>query len=110
MKKRKDIADELQQIVPGENWPAETPGYQVPVGYFEQLPSHIMQQIRTLEQSSVQQELDEAAPLLAQVPKQNPYSVPTGYFATLPEKVLSAIPDRGGAKVVRMPSRKTYWK
>jgi len=110
MKKRKDIADELQQMVPGENWPAETPGYEVPAGYFEQLPGHIMQQIKALEAPSVQQELDEIAPLLAQLHKQHPYSVPAGYFDALPEQVMAAIPVQDTAKVVRMPFRKTYWK
>lgn len=110
MKKRKDIADELQQIVPGVNWTAETPGYEVPVGYFEQLPGHIMQQIKALEEPSVQQELNEVAPLLAQLPRQHPYSVPSGYFDALPAKVMTTIPMQDTAKIVRMPSRKTYWK
>jgi hypothetical protein len=110
MKKRKDIAEELQQIIPGSTWPAETPGYGVPDGYFEQLPGQIMQQIHAQQSAAVAEELDEMGPFLSQMPKQHPYAVPEGYFDTVPGQIMAAIPAANTAKVIPMPAGKGYWK
>jgi hypothetical protein len=77
-----DIANELQEIIPGAAWPGLAPTFgEVPGGYFEQLPAKIMQKI----------ELEEIAPLLAEVPKTFPLSAPEGYFEQLSEQILHKI-------------------
>jgi hypothetical protein len=75
MNRQTDIANELMQIAPGINWPADVP-LTVPAGYFEQLPAAILLQIQ-LEQ-------------LRTAPEQT-QSVPSGYFEELPLAILQRI-------------------
>ena len=84
-----DIANELQEIIPGAEWPGLTPNIgDVPPGYFEQLPAQIMQKIRTEE---MQDELTNISTLLADVPKAFPLSVPDGYFEQLSTQIMQKI-------------------
>lgn len=84
-----DIANELQEIIPGAEWPGLTPNMgDVPAGYFEQLPAQIMQKIRTEE---MQDELTNISPLLADVPKAFSLSAPAGYFEHLSSQILQKI-------------------
>jgi hypothetical protein len=77
-----DIANELQEIIPGAAWPGlmPTPG-EVPAGYFDQLPAKIMQKI----------ELETISPFLSEAPKMVPFSVPQGYFEQLSAQILNKI-------------------
>ena len=54
--------------------------YEVPQGYFENLPEAILTRVQT----------GEASPVLP-VSRQNPYSVPTGYFENLADTLLSRV-------------------
>ena len=54
--------------------------YEVPQGYFENLPEAILTQLQTGEVSSV-----------LPASKQNPYSVPGGYFENLADTLLSRV-------------------
>lgn len=51
--------------------------YEVPKGYFDELPTQIMQRIR---QEDAKQELSGLSTLLHQLPRTNPYTTPIGYF------------------------------
>ena len=56
----------------------------VPAGYFEQLPNDVLHRIRQLEQDQqVQLEDPTLSPLLASLRGQMPYQVPEGYFSAL---------------------------
>jgi hypothetical protein len=80
MENRKNIINELKELSPvlAQNNPV-TP-YEVPHGYFENLPEAIL----TMVQS------EEATPVLP-ISKQNPYSVPNGYFENLADTILTRI-------------------
>lgn len=78
MNKQTTIAEELMQIAPGINWPAEAP-FTVPAGYFEQLPAAILLQIQL-------DKLRSGTPAV-----QQNSDVPAGYFDTLPQTILQRI-------------------
>lgn len=75
MNRQTDIANELMQIAPGINWPADVP-FKVPAGYFEHLPAAILLQVQLNE--------------LRTAPEQT-LSVPNGYFEDLPLAILQRI-------------------
>lgn len=75
MNRQTDIANELMQIAPGINWPADVP-FEVPAGYFEHLPAAILLQVQLEE--------------LRTAPEQT-LSVPNGYFEDLPLAILQRI-------------------
>lgn len=79
MNRQTYIANELMQIAPGINWPAEVP-FTVPAGYFEHLPAAILLQIQ----------LKDLRSGTTAVPNQ-PQTVPAGYFAGLPQAILRRI-------------------
>ncbi|MBV7531660.1 hypothetical protein [Chitinophaga sp. sic0106] len=79
MKKGNDILNELLQIAPGVNWPADQP-FSVPTGYFDQLPEIIADKIR----------LQDA--VNASVAPHSPFSLPPeNYFEHLPDAILSQV-------------------
>lgn len=61
--------------------PASVNIYQVPAGYFERLPAAILSRVHGMPINEVRDELEEIAPLLNTISKQEIYSVPDGYFA-----------------------------
>src|SRR5512139_2904827 len=65
--------------------------YAVPYGYFEGLPTQIMNRIKALEAADAKEELEYLSPLLSNVSKKTPYSVPAGYFQSLNESISYAI-------------------
>ncbi|PSL49821.1 hypothetical protein CLV51_1011158 [Chitinophaga niastensis] len=79
MKKQTDITNELMQIAPAANWPADAP-FTVPAGYFDQLPAAIITQIRLQEHRSENP-----------VAHNNPFTTPSGYFDQLPQTILQRI-------------------
>lgn len=133
MRQREEITAELVQIDPSmASWPCHMPyslpagyfdgitgtllerssiglmvekrrGYQVPVGYFNQLSARIMAEIHKQE---VANELEEIAPLLNTLSKQTPYtsiSLPQIQMEGIMEKAAeTAIP------VIQMPVRKKH--
>jgi hypothetical protein len=63
---------------------ANTGTYAVPSGYFEGLAANILDKIKTVDQlNEVRAELDEVAPLLNTISRQEIYSLPAGYFANV---------------------------
>lgn len=57
---------------------ASAPVYEAPGGYFEQLPGTILTTIQSA--SEIKTELEEIAPLLSTIGKENVYEVPADYF------------------------------
>ena len=80
--------------------------YSIPENYFNNLADTILEKIKRSSVSSVQQELEEIAPLLSKIPKTNVYSVPENYFATDP---IDAINVQPSAKVISLSSRARKW-
>lgn len=86
-----DIANELQVIIPGAEWPGLKPSFgEAPAGYFDQLPDLILQKVHAAE---VQEELESLSPLLAAAPKAFP-SVENEYFDQLPDLIMQKINAR----------------
>jgi hypothetical protein len=65
--------------------------YAVPNGYFEGLPTQIMNRIKALEAADAKEELGYLSPLLSNVSKEMPYSIPANYFQNLSENILQQI-------------------
>jgi hypothetical protein len=82
MATRKHIQDELNEISPGlAELPVVTP-YQVPAGYFEQLPLQILELVKNTGGEAL------AVPDL---PRTNIFEAPSGYFENFPELMLSRV-------------------
>lgn len=81
MNNRETILNELNELsrVLAEINPLAT--YQVPEGYFEELPEKMLVLVQESEESSIV--LTEA--------KHNPYNVPQGYFEQLAETILNKV-------------------
>jgi len=67
--------------------------YTVPNGYFEGLPTQILNRIKALEATNAKDELKYLSPLLSNVSKEMPYAVPAGFFQSLSEDVLKKISE-----------------
>ena len=67
--------------------------YEVPYGYFEGLPTQILNRIKALEATNVKEELACLSPLLSNVSKEMPYTVPAGFFQDLSEDLLKKISE-----------------
>ena len=68
--------------------------YTVPNGYFEGLPTQILNRIKAFEATNAKEELEYLSPLLSDISKDIPYSVPAGFFQNLNEEVLQKISKR----------------
>jgi hypothetical protein len=71
--------------------------FKVPVNYFDQLAGNILNKIKSKEQS-VEEELNELAPLLNTISKQPVYKIPEGYFESL-ELTIPLKLDKPSARV-----------
>ena len=67
--------------------------YKVPDGYFEGLPTQILNRIKALETTNAKEELELLSPLLSTISKQIPYSVPADFFQSLSEDILQTISE-----------------
>jgi hypothetical protein len=65
--------------------------YTVPNGYFEGLPTQILNRIKALEATNAKEELEYLSPLLGNLSKEMPYSVPAGFFQTLSDDLMQKI-------------------
>jgi hypothetical protein len=105
-----NIMDRIKAAGEAQAEPSEVLGkigntnvFSVPEGYFEQFPSTVMRQ---LMDSSVAQETSFSSPLVAGIGNKNVFTVPEGYFENFSVDT-SAV---SGARVVRMPARKSIWR
>ena len=94
MKNRNTILNELKDLESslGNYNPQNI--YTVPNGYFEGLPTQILNRIKALEASNAKDELKYLSSLLSNVSKELPYSVPAGFFQNLSEDVLTKISEQ----------------
>ncbi|RMG16700.1 MAG: hypothetical protein D6730_24850 [Bacteroidetes bacterium] len=61
--------------------------FQVPEGYFEQLPQRI--RLRIAAENEDEASLMEQAPILSSIEKKEVFEVPEGYFSELPQRLMS---------------------
>jgi hypothetical protein len=67
--------------------------YAVPTGYFEGLPTQIMNRVKALEATDAKEELEFLSPLLSNAPKAMPYSVPVGFFQNFGDSVMNSLSE-----------------
>ena len=102
MENRKDILTELKEISPILAGDLQVP-YNLPAGYFETLPQVIL--ARMAQSVPVfHSELEEIAPLLNGVSRQNVYSVPSGYF----DRAIGIPEESKHAKVISLTPLKRW--
>ena len=65
--------------------------YAVPYGYFEGLPTRIMNRIKALKATSPKEELRYLSSLLSNVSRETPYSVPVDFFQNFGDNVMQRI-------------------
>ena len=80
--------------------------FEVPVGYFSQFASTV---IDTIQNTSYEDELKELSPVLHAIQNANVFEVPVGYFASLPETILQKV-KTPSTRVVDMRIRNLFIK
>ena len=65
--------------------------YAVPTGYFEGLPTQILNRIKALDAANAKEELEFLSPLLSNASKEMPYSVPVGFFKNFGDSVMQRL-------------------
>ena len=81
MNNRETIVNELKELSPVLAQSNPYVPYQVPMGYFEELPEKILGLVHSVNNGS---------PILEKA-KQNPFNVPSGYFENLADSILERI-------------------
>ncbi|WP_212001697.1 hypothetical protein [Chitinophaga sp. HK235] len=79
MNKHQNISNELKQLAPDANWPADVP-FTVPAGYFDRFPETVLQQVHLLKPD-----------FSGIVIPNHPYTTPAGYFDSLPQAIMQRI-------------------
>ncbi len=94
---------ELQARIIADSFAGSNQKIEVPVGYFDNLSTTVLQRIKALENNEVLKELEEVSPVVAAIGITNVYQVPQGYFEQL------AFVNKNTAAVVKMnPLRKIF--
>lgn len=94
MESRNTISTELaalSEVVAGI--PPHTP-YEVPAGYFNELPALLLNRVKAADAESAMEEIATLSPLLSGLNKQTPFSIPAGYFEELAGNAMA------GAKAI----------
>ena len=65
--------------------------YSVPVGYFDELASQVLNRIKAIEAATSKEELNYLSPTLNNFTRQLPFSVPQGYFEALNENLIQNV-------------------
>ena len=89
MDNRHNILTELKAISEVVSGIAPITPYEAPVGYFESLPTIILNRVKALEAKSVNEEISTLSPLLSGLRKKPSFTIPKGYFNELPENVVA---------------------
>ena len=74
--------------------------YTVPNGYFEGLPTQILNRIKAMEASDAREELKYLSPFLSNISKEMPYAVPAGFFQNLSDGVLQKISEHPDHQII----------
>jgi len=93
MTNRNTILNELKELKSSLGSYSPQNIYTVPNGYFERLPTQILNRIKALGTTDAKNELKHLSPLLSNVSKEMPYTVPAGFFQNLTEDVLKKISE-----------------
>jgi ribosomal protein L12E/L44/L45/RPP1/RPP2 len=96
------IRAELQARIIASNFTTPQNYFDVPEGYFENLPTNILAKIKAQENNIVLTEMQKLSPTIAGIGNKNVYTVPQGYFEQL------AMPSIVTAKLVQMGSRSIF--
>jgi hypothetical protein len=96
------IRAELQARIIASNFITPQNYFDVPDGYFENLPTNILAKIKAQEDNVVFTEMQELSPTIASIGNKNVYTVPQGYFEQI------AMPPMAPAKVVKMGGRSIF--
>ena len=91
MTNRNTILNELKDLESSLGSYSPQNLYTVPNGYFEGLPTQILNRIKALEAADAKEELEYLSPLLSNVSKRMPYSVPAGFFQNLSDNIVQQI-------------------
>ena len=94
MTNRNTILNELKDLKSSLGSYSPQNIYTVPNGYFERLPTQILNRIKAFDATDAKAELAYLSPLLSSASKETPYSVPAGFFQSLSEDVLKKISER----------------
>jgi len=81
MKSQNYILQELNDLK--SSLPHLPQPYQVPDGYFAQLPEQILQHVKIATATNAAEETALLSPLLGSMDRKMPYTLPEGYFETL---------------------------
>src|SRR4030095_15623417 len=93
MTNRNTILNELRDLESSLGSYSPQNIYTVPNGYFEGLPTQILNRIKALEATDANEELQYLSPLLSNVSKKTPYSVPAGFFQNLSDNIVQQISE-----------------
>ncbi|OQP66793.1 hypothetical protein A3860_00005, partial [Niastella vici] len=63
--------------------------YEVPQGYFDNLPAAILKRVKATAADNASEELEILSPVLSQLGKKMPFSTPAGYFSELSENAVA---------------------
>jgi hypothetical protein len=92
------IRAELQARIIASNFTLSQNNFDVPEGYFENLPTNILAKIKAQDNRIFDREMMELSPTIANIGNRNVYTVPLGYFEQL------SLPTSTSAKVVKIGS------
>lgn len=81
----------------------------VPDGYFDSLSSKILSRIKESTQTA-EEEIKELSPALHYLKAENVFSVPENYFDDLSDRITEKIGPGAQAKVVSINTAKKWWK
>ncbi len=82
--------------------------FAVPDGYFDEFANNIIERIKAEKKDDVRQEMEEIAPLLNTISKENVYSLPAKYFDEL-VPLSHAGKNEPSAKIISIGSKSRRW-
>lgn len=114
MKRNPDIEKELKTISPAVAAIGNENVFQVPPGYFEDLPGRILSLVKAdkrQEDLSALEEIEQLSPLIAALKNKQAQTVPPDYFNTLPHIITAKLGEtKKEVPVIRMDTgRKKKW-
>ncbi len=114
MKRNSAIEKELREISPAISELGNENVFQVPPGYFEDLPQKILARIQLNEEHidlPANEEIEQLSPLIAALKNKPALSVPAGYFNTFPQIITDKLAETAEeASVIRMNTgKKSKW-
>ncbi len=114
MKRNPDIEKELKTISPAVAAISDENVFQVPKGYFEDLPGRILSLIKadkSQDNLSAGEEIEQLSPLIAALKNKQAQTVPPDYFSTLPHIITAKLDQtKKDAPVIRIDTgRKKKW-